>query len=401
MRRDADAQPSVVLSCIGKFHIFSLAKELHRNGVLNRFYTGYPRWKLDRDALPFDAIRTHSFLETASLGMRRAISPLGASHPLRNFQRSLAEFSKSEFARFVARDIPRCNVFHGMSQYSLEPGLAARRKYGALFVLDVGSSHVLALKKLLQTECSRLGIVDNFFPDETVEKELEEYRQADVITVPSKFSARTFVENGIAASKVEVNVLGVDLSRFFMDRSEPPEEFTVTFAGALSVRKGLHVLLDAFKRAALPKAKLVLIGTMQPETQSLLEQHAGENVQLLGRLPQAELRAKFSQSSVFVLPSIEDGFGMVILEALASGCPVIATDHTGGPDVIADGKNGYIVPSGDPGALADALVKLYKDRELLRHMRNEAAQQTMKAAGWDVYARGIIDMYKRHRTTMS
>ena len=387
--------PSVVLSAIGKFHIWSLAKELNRRNLLQRCYTGYPSWKLDFDSATYPRVKTHSFLNTATLGLGRFTSRLHSSNPLNRFQKSLTEYAKLDFGKFVAKDIPECDVFHGMSQYSLEAGVSAKRKFGALFVLDVGSSHVLSMKKILETEQERLGISKEFFSNRVIERELEEYEQADVITVPSKFAAQTFIENGVSADRIEVNVLGVDLSRFYVDELESPKVFTVTFIGALSARKGLHILLEGFRLAAIPRAELLLIGTAQAETRKLMAGYESENIRVVGRLPHSELRSKLSQSSVFALPSIEDGFGMVILEALASGCPVIATDHTGGPDVIRHGVDGYIIPSGDSVALAEAMVRLYKDEKLLQTMRQNAGRRAKEIGSWDNYANGVVQMYRR------
>jgi glycosyltransferase involved in cell wall biosynthesis len=390
----AKRPPRAVLSTVGKFHILALAKELNRHGALAAFFTGYPLWKLDTSELGANQVHSHPALATAALGLGRAVGRLPSVHPLSVLHRGLSEAAKREFERHVARSLPPCDVFHGMSQYSLKPGLAARERHGAGFVLDVGSSHVLALKSVLNEAYCTLGIRRAFFPDATVEKELEEYRQADIITVPSRFAARTFEAQGIAREKLRVNVLGVDLSHFFPSPAEASETFTVTFIGALSVRKGLHVLLEAFARARIPKSELVLIGSAQPETEALLARADLANVRLLGRMPQRDLREHLARSPVFVLPSLEDGFGMVILEAMASGCAVIASTSTGGPDVIEDGENGLLVAPGDAEALSEAFVRLYRDRALLAHMREEASRRAARSASWQRYGDGVVEMYR-------
>ena len=114
-------------------------------------------------------------------------------------------------------------------------------------------------------------------------------------------------------------------------------EFRVLFVGALSAQKGVHHLLEAFARARIPNSRLVLVGSVEPETPVLLARTPIRDVELTGPLARADVVDEMSRASVLVLPSIHDGFGLVVGEALACGCPVIASNQSGGPELVDDG----------------------------------------------------------------
>jgi glycosyltransferase involved in cell wall biosynthesis len=102
-------------------------------------------------------------------------------------------------------------------------------------------------------------------------------------------------------------------------------------------------------------------------------------------VPNSELRELYSRASVFVLPSIEEGFGMVLGEAMACGCPVIASTNTGASELISDGTEGFIVPIRSPEVIADRLQQLADEPELRHRMGRAALARVQKLGGWDAY----------------
>ena len=128
---------------------------------------------------------------------------------------------------------------------------------------------------------------------------------------------------------------------------------------------------------------------MTVESTALLAQYRG-TIPLTILPPRPRSRLLYSGGSVLVLPSIEDAFGLVIGQALACGMPVIATTHTGGPDVLEEGVTGFIVPPGDVGALQSALTTAYENREMLTEMGREARRRVEQARGWGEYGDGVV-----------
>jgi glycosyltransferase involved in cell wall biosynthesis len=110
---------------------------------------------------------------------------------------------------------------------------------------------------------------------------------------------------------------------------------------------------------------------------------------VLGSLPRSELYRLYRESSVLVFPSICDGFGMVVTEALAHGLPVITTDQVGAADLIVDGVNGWIVRAGDAEALRERMAHCLEQPEALRSMR-EAAERTGFKHSWKAYRKRLV-----------
>ena len=174
----------------------------------------------------------------------------------------------------------------------------AAKKRGIRFALDVGSSHVLTFDKLVGDESERFGIeIDRIHPS-GIERELEEYQEAEIITVPSIFSYKSFLSHGIPEDKLALVRYGVDTSQFVRQPVEDDGVFRIVFVGALSLRKGVTYLAEAFARANIPNSELILIGSQQPETEQLLEPAKGLNVRVTGHIPQPELSAWYSRANV-------------------------------------------------------------------------------------------------------
>lgn len=281
------------------------------------------------------------------------------------------------YDRLARRHIEGCDVFVGWSQVSLR-SLGAAKRTGALAFLEHPMVHVNTWMSIMEREYCQFGgqttLFYSLFPSSVVRRMLKEYEVADVINVPSSFARQTFVANGVSASKLVVTSLGVDAESFGPAACSDGHPFRVLYAGRMELLKGVHYLLQAYHELDLSDAELWLAGPLLPELEPFFRRHAGQ-FRHFGHLNQEQLRPIYQSASVFVLPSVQEGFGLVILEAMACGLPVIATSSTGGPDIIRDGVDGFIVPPGDVEALKDRLLRLHRDRELRRAMSVEARKR--------------------------
>jgi len=133
--------------------------------------------------------------------------------------------------------------------------------------------------------------------------------------------------------------------------------------------KGVVYLLQAWK---LPRAELVLLGEVKPEVQSVLRTYADSTVPMTGFLSLQEVAKCYRESDLFVFPSVSEGLAEVLLEAMATGLPVVATDKSGANDCLEHGKEGIIVPARDVDAMADAILWCYQHREESRAMGKAA-----------------------------
>ncbi|GAA4451814.1 glycosyltransferase [Phytohabitans houttuyneae] len=189
----------------------------------------------------------------------------------------------------------------------------------------------------------------------------------------SEHIRRRAVEWGYPEEKVTVLPIGVDVD--LIAPAATPEVPRVLHVARLVEKKGTADLLKAFAVAAraVPGAELVVIGE-GPLRESLTalaaELGTGDSVRFLGAQPYPETLRWVRESRLLCLPSVtapngdQEGLGMVLLEAAATGRPVVGTDHGGIPEAVVDGTTGYLVPEHDVTALADRIVTLLRDPEL-------------------------------------
>jgi len=151
------------------------------------------------------------------------------------------------------------------------------------------------------------------------------------------------------------------------------------------VQKGFIDLLAAYRLLRHPNKRLLLIGTLSATAKELLNCCYVEGIEYLGPIPNAQLSHYYNQASVFVLPSIQEGFGMVIGEAMACGCPVIASKNTGASELITDGDDGFIVPIRRPDLIALRLQQLADEPQFADRMGRAAAARVLMLRGWNQY----------------
>jgi starch synthase len=151
------------------------------------------------------------------------------------------------------------------------------------------------------------------------------------------------------------------------------------------VRKGFFYALEAFQKLEHPNKEFVVIGSIFDEMKPLLSNFKTTNVSFLGIIPNQRLLEYYSSSNVFILPSIEEGLAMVQGEALACGCPIIATPNTGASDLFTDGKEGFIVPLRSVQALTDKLQLLADNPNMRDEMSENGLNLVKSLNGWDKY----------------
>ena len=387
--------PQITLVVPGRWHAFDLARELQELGALHRIVTTYPRFRTRRWAIPDAKVVT---LPLALLLTKLAWKLGGERLAMRlNFR------INDQFARKAGRQLGRPDLVHAWSG-SAEPSLLAARARGIPTCLERSSSHMLEQCRILREEHAAVGVPWNETPRATVERELREYELTGRVFVPSRFVERSFLARGFPAERLFRNGFGVDLSRF-TPGSKTDRVFRVIYAGSLSVRKGIHHLVRAFKEADIPRSELLLVGGTMSETERLIGS-ADPRIRLTGQVAQAELPAVYHSGSVFAMASIEEGQALVQAQALACGLPLICTTNTGGEDFLntsgapaAQGDSvveypaGFIVPVGDASAMACALGKLASSPVKLEDKRLAAVDFARRDLSWRRYAAANLAEY--------
>jgi phosphatidylinositol alpha-mannosyltransferase len=196
---------------------------------------------------------------------------------------------------------------------------------------------------------------------------------------------------------------GVDVNLFGDTRIVPLPEFrdglNILFVGRLEARKGVHYLLEAFARVknVLPQTRLLVVGPHSARgirsLQSLLRSWGLRDVHFLGYLSEKDLARCYRTAQVLCAPSLgSESFGVVLLEAMAAGLPIVASDIAGYRAIVRHQEEGYLVPPGDGEAIADALITLLRQPELRRSI---AARGRITAAryAWDRIAADVLSFY--------
>ncbi|MBT9463095.1 glycosyltransferase family 4 protein [Hydrogenophaga sp.] len=379
----------VALSVIGKFHTFDLARELHAHGALAVVLTGYPRFKLRAERLPDASIRTFPWVQAPYMA-----NPIKSRMP-RGLIREWENLAATTFGRWTAHALPECDVYVGLSGSGFKAGQMQQAR-GGRYVCDRGSSHIKVQDTLLREEHTEWGLPFEGIDHRAIEREEAEYALADCITVPSGFAYRSFVDQGVASEKMRLLPYGVNLSRFAPCGTPDPARFDLLFVGAMSLQKGVPYLLQAFKRVRHSGKSLTFAGAVAPQLIALMKVRGlwSDDIRVLGHVPQAELKQVMSQSHVLVLPSVQEGLAMVMAQAMACGCPVIASENTGARDLFDDGQEGFIVPVRNPQALTERLQRLADEPDLRMRMSAQALERVKRMGGWRDYGQRALSTYQ-------
>jgi starch synthase len=268
--------------------------------------------------------------------------------------------------RWASKYVLSGGIFHGLTAINVA-SLERAKRMGAITVLESPMVHLQHWQEQVLEECQRFGVKPRdcgaVLPVPMIHRALRQYELSDIIVVLSSAAHRSFGRLGLA-QKVNVVLPGVD-HHFYKPSEELrlPALFRTCYVGRIELAKGLGYLLTAWKKLALPSAELLLVGEIRPEMHSLLQSFACSNVRLTGWLPPHEVAKCYQQSNLLVFPSANEGFGLVLLEAMASGLPVAGTNQSGAPDCVTEGKDGFVIPPRDAEALAGVILWCFQHPE--------------------------------------
>lgn len=373
----------VVTSCCGRFHIFDQAAQLEKLGYLYKLIHCDPKFLSKRWGLPDSKVINFLLIGIFSRLTR---------HIPENFKQFFTPCIHIFFGKKLAKIIPLdANVFIGLSSFSIEAINLCKAK-GILTIVDHGSLHPELERDLIIEEEKILGLKTRRFiaSEKLVVRQQQEFSSADYIFVLSEVAKKSLITKGIPSKKVFVNSCGVDLKSFYRKKSKN-SVFRIIYCGSITPRKGLHYLLQAFVELNLIGAELWIVGTSNDFEyfDHLKKSYVSYSIKYKGAFPQSQLVHIYNECSIFVLPSIADGFGMVVSQAQACGLPVITTENVGAADIITDGVNGFIIPIRDIEALKKRIHLLYSDRELLIKMSEAALTYSKNDFSWDNYGKRL------------
>jgi len=377
----------IVQSTWVRYHHIDLARELYQMGQLERIFTSLPWWRAAKESkeqsIPRELISCNFLIQ--------GIRMVGPKLPLYNksMDDQLAVLNTKLYSQWVARNLPECDAYIGISGSGLHAGRLAKSR-GAGYLMDRGSTQIRHADNLLREEHSRWNIPYKQVHPWLMDNEEAEADEATLITVPSHFVKKTFINQGADPAKIRVVPYGVSLQEFHPTDAPQDESFRLVFVGQFSLRKGVPYLLEAFKAFNHPGKELVVVGNVAEDVKPLINSIGANGIKFIGMVPRAEVKQYLSNARALVLPSIEEGLALVQAQAMACGCPVIATPNTGSETLFTHGKEGLIVEARNAAALTEAFTLLADNQYLQKEMKEACLSKVQALGGWRAYAEGIL-----------
>jgi glycosyltransferase involved in cell wall biosynthesis len=330
-------------------------------------YTYWPKFKFEgrRNGELFSVQNSqYDFLTTILYGLNNKFNWL---HHGQQFHKDILFYF---YDYLCSKHLNEPKLLIAWSQTSLAT-LRKNRKLGGNNLLEHPMPHVDYWMQVNNSfyENSKYFMKPGFsrFSERMIRRMKSEYQLADFIQVHSSFAKQTFLDNGIQPKKLIMTPLGIRPSEF--PHLEAPlsksKIFKILYIGRLELWKGVHLLIDAVEKINSKNVELYLAGRVLPEIKSFLKS-VKTSIKVLGQLNKEEVSLMIKESDIVVLPSLNDAFGMVILEAMAHGVPVIGSSASAAPDIIVEKENGLVVKAGSVENLVEAVEWCLENRDKLR-----------------------------------
>lgn len=300
----------------------------------------------------------------------------------------------------VARQLPKLagkvDIIHAWPLAALNT-IKVAKQLGIPVALERCNAHTRFAYGVVQQECERLGVPlpkdhEHAYNPKILQHEEQEYNLANALLCPSDFVVKTFTDLNFSKERLVRFFYGVDEKLFYPGQSKRASSsgLTMIFAGVCAVRKGLHFALEAWLQSPASRDGTFLIaGEFLPAYQKKLAPLLAQpSVRVLGH--RNDVPELMRQSDLFVLPSIEEGFGLVCTEAMASGCVPLVSDAC--TDLCKHMKNAMVHSIGDVNSLARQITLMHEDRNLMVTLREEGLRM-IPEINWKAAGKSLVDAY--------
>jgi len=280
-----------------------------------------------------------------------------------------------------------------------EHTLKVAAKLGIPTVLERPNAHTRFAYEVVQKECDRLGVAlppnhEHAYKADFLAKEEREYELADCLLCPSEFVVKTFLDQGFKKERLVRHIYGVDEKRFFPngEYKDPKRGLTMISVGVCAVRKGLHYALEAWLNSpACNDGTFLIAGEFVPAYRNkIASMLVHPSVKVLGH--RNDIPELMRKSDILILPSIEEGFGLVCTEAMASGCVPLASDAC--TDICRHMDNALVHHVGDVQSLTEHITLVHEDRALLQRLRTNGLN-ILPEITWNAAGIRLLKVYKK------
>lgn len=376
----------IAIGVHGRFYAFDLARALIARGHDVTVFTNYPARIVARFGLPPERVRSFVAHGVASRAAAAVAARTGGPTP--------EAFLHRAFGRWLARSVRRetwdvVHVFSGIAEETIE-ALAGRV---TPVTVVRASAHIRVQDRLLDEEAERTGLPVERPSPWMIRREEREYATASAVCVLSRFAERTFLETGHPAARLRRYTLGVEAEAFAASpetaaareaRIRRGGPLRVLYVGAKSAQKGMADFSEVARRLSGERFVFRAVGPDGPEAAAF----RSGTFDSRPKVPQDQLANEYAWGDVFLFPTIQDGFPVVVAQAAMNGLPVLTTENCGAADLLVEGESGWIIPIRRPDLIAARLQALDADREALARTARHV-YETARPPSWDDAAEGF------------
>jgi len=376
----------------------------HKLGADRICYTAWQQVnglaKAGADVLLFPGVLHRPVPPSVKVKPTLALGKLRVSYRLMGKMRALA-LHDYLVARRIKKLVGRIDIIHLWPDAALRT-IETAKGLGIVTVLERPNAHTRFAYEVVKEEAERLGVTlprgdDYFYRGDVLAREEKEFGMTDYLLCPSPFVVKSFVEQGIPRDKLLRHQYGFDEKIYRPDGGprDPKRGLNVLFVGVCAVRKGLHFALEAWlKSPAHRDGSFRIAGEFLPSyAHSLSSMLSHPSVHLLGH--RRDVPELMRSSDILVLPSLEEGFGLVVAEAMGSGCVPLVSDAC--TDICTHMETGLIHHAGDVQELIRQFTMLYENRDLLERMR----RNTLRAAPNYTWGAAGVVLLNAYREALS
>ncbi len=355
----------------GRSHLLDMAIQHRKNGHDVIFYTMVSKKRCEHFGFPSDRVVSFFYICAPLMFIFRKIKlPKDGNRYLYYWIVRIVDF-------LSALCLKKCDILIGLSGCALLSAQKAKNKYHAQFFCDRGCQHILSQNDIL----SKIPSAKQVYKKD-IKIELIQYKIADYIILPSQHTKESFIEKGEKKEKLFVNPYGVNLKMFY-PLFLKSDSYDIIFVGNWSLQKGVDILVEACLKNGLSLLHVGAIIDFAFPKQSKQFYH-------IDPVNQPELVYFYSKAKILCLPSRQDGFGLVLFQAMICGLPLVYSHYTGGPDLkklVDDHEFLFEMPEYTVESLSETLLKALEkaEQQPRDYIRNYLTPTVLSNISWEAY----------------
>ena len=387
----------IIISHVQKQHAYRLVYALQKENKLKKFYTSLyfkkdsfltKMFKVNKKLSKLIPKRRFEKLDEEKIVL--TYLPEVLSKVLNRLSVHLSNFYTQRLHDIIVSffvDYDRCDIFIGYETQSLRSFKKAK-KHGVVTILDAASIYFETVIKINERNDYIIRPQDKvkyIHSEGKVKSEGLQY--TDHIIALSEFSKNSYIEAGFPKEKIKIISLGIDTSLFSLKQSYSFEKFEIIFVAGVRHLKGIKDLVEVFKSLNLDNSLLTIVGN-KGDAYKYIKSNISKNIRYIPHVQHNELVKLYQDASIFVMPTYMDSFGQVIFEAMSCGTPVITTNHSGAPEYINNGKNGFIIDVANKIQLEEKILYFYNNKDEIEQM-GKNARKSVEHLTWENYYQNI------------